>query len=231
MDKFVTTLVLTISALTLVVSLLSVPGAIEAGKSSETVGRISMTEVTPLSDNVSVEKRFTDMVEPEWVIEDIEDILFQEENAVGVLKSSNLTAEELETGLLFDLKEYSEAFIEAEKTTGVNAVFLASIAALESGWASSDVALTNNNLFGWESNSGGYCYFESKEKCILYVADALKRTYLEPDGIYFCGYEVSDVNKNYNGRQHWEDTVVEIMEEITERIEKGKYNEQSFGVD
>ena len=157
----------------------------------------------------------------EQVSKEVHTIPVQEDEAVGVLKRSNLTAEELRTVLLYDLKDYSEYFIEAERTTGVNAVFLASIAALESGWARSDVAKEKNNIFGW-IGSDGYMRFNSVRECILFVADCLKSNYLSEDGIWFEGYEVADVNIHYNGSKFWEDNVTDIMESIIERIERGE---------
>lgn len=137
----------------------------------------------------------------------------------GVLIPSNLTSAELERGLLYSLKECAPAFIEAEKQTGINAVFLASVAALESGWAESNLSNTHNNLFGWTLSSG-FMQFDSKEECILYVASRIKELYLTEDGMYFNGYEVSDINICYNGRQHWEDSVNSIMYDINYRIEE-----------
>lgn len=95
----------------------------------------------------------------------------------GVLIPSSLTAEELEKGLRYDLVDYANTFIQAEQETGINAVFLASVSALESGWGRSDVANEYNNLFGWSSNNG-YKHFESKEECILFVAHKIKELYL-----------------------------------------------------
>lgn len=137
----------------------------------------------------------------------------------GVLSPSNLTVEQLEKGLLYDLKDYAEVFIKAEKETGVNAVFLSAVSAFESGWAKSNVSSSKNNLFGWTSNKG-YRYFNSKEECILYVATKLKELYLTEGGVYFNGYEVQDINIKYNGSQHWEDSVNDIMSQIQNRIEE-----------
>lgn len=134
-----------------------------------------------------------------------------------LLTPSGLTAAELEQGLLGDLKPYAADFIQAEQDTGVNAIFLASVAALESGWNSSPVAESRHNLFGW-TNSTGYCAFDSKEDCIAFVAERIKTLYLSPDGAYFNGYTVEDVNVHYNGSPHWEETVRQIMFEIQNRI-------------
>ena len=139
----------------------------------------------------------------------------------GVLVPSGLSATELERGLLYDLKQYAPCFIEAEQDTGINAVFLASVAALESGWAKSNVASTKNNLFGWTSKSG-YRSFDSKEECISLVAERIKALYLTPEGEYFNGYTVEDINKRYNGAPQWAEQVNQIMSEVTNRIEESK---------
>lgn len=137
----------------------------------------------------------------------------------GVLTPSNLTADQLRKGLLYDLKDCADAFIQAEKETGINAIFLSSVAAYESGWGRSNVAKSYNNLFGWTSSSG-YAKFDSYYDCILTVAERMKNLYLTPTGKYFRGYEVSDINKCYNGEQYWEDNIIKIMGQIKRRIER-----------
>lgn len=136
---------------------------------------------------------------------------------VGLLSPSGLTAAELEAGLLGNLKPYAAAFVEAERETGINAVFLAAVAALESRWNTSAVAENKNNLFGW-SAATGYADFESKEDCIAEVAGCIKTLYLSPDGIYFNGYTVEAVNIRYNGNEQWETAVLQIMRDIQRRI-------------
>lgn len=142
------------------------------------------------------------------------------EQLEGVLVPSGFTTEELSVGLLGELSKYSHCFIESEKATGINAIFLSSVAALESGWGSSNVAKKYNNLFGWTNTNGDYVYFNSIEDCITEVALKIKEYYLTPEGKYFNGYEVSDINKSYNGRKEWEDEVLFIMECISKRVEK-----------
>lgn len=137
----------------------------------------------------------------------------------GVLIPSYLSSEQLERGLLGELKQYAPYFIQAEQDTGINAIFLSSVATLESGWGKSKVAKTKNNLFGWTAK-GGYRSFKSPQECIAFVAEQIKALYLTPGGIYFNGFEVEDVNVRYNGRQSWENNVTQIMSQITARINK-----------
>lgn len=146
---------------------------------------------------------------------------------IGVLKKSGLTAEELKTGLLYDLKEYSEAFIKAEEETGINAIFLSALAATESGWGRYESGI--NNIYGWTGDGNyGYRDFDTIEDCIYFVADSLKTNYLSPDGCYFNGYTVKDINIHYNGSKKWENLINGIMYDIQFRIDEQKIMEDNM---
>lgn len=134
----------------------------------------------------------------------------------GVLTPSELTAEELASGLYAPLSDYAYHFIQAEKETGINAVFLASVAAYESGWGK---YAPGYNLFGWGGQS-----FGSVAECVDVVANRLKDLYLTPGGAYFSGYEVEDINRRYNGRESWAVQVKTIMGQIENRIENERSN-------
>lgn len=152
-------------------------------------------------------------------LEDIEEVALEEPEGEGLLIPCGLTVHELESGLLDGLKPYAPAFLLAEEETGVNAVFLASVAALESGWGKSNIAEKKHNLFGW-GGASGYMEFESKESCISHVAQRLKALYLTPDGKYFHGFDVADVNVRYNANETWGVKVEEIMDNILGRSAK-----------
>lgn len=139
-------------------------------------------------------------------------------NTNNLLSPSNLSSEQLEKGLLHELKAYAPYFIEAEKETGINALFLSAVAAFESDWGRSNVSNRDNNLFGWTQGEG-YMKFDSKEDCINHVSSKVKELYLTEGGTYHNGYSVSDVNKKYNGRKFWEESIELIMNNIYNRIE------------
>jgi beta-N-acetylglucosaminidase len=138
-----------------------------------------------------------------------------------LLTPCGYTAEELEIGLRGELKPLADTFIAAEKETGVNAIFLASVAALESGWGKSNLAEEKNNLYGWRGASG-YRWFWSKESCINHVARFLKKHYLSPDGKYYSGATVEGVCVRYNGCDEWSEMVRQIMNQIERRIERAE---------
>lgn len=123
------------------------------------------------------------------------------------------TAEELEKGLLHDLKPLAPLFIQAQEKYGIDAVFLAAVAAEESGWGR--YQFRQNNIFGFYGPQ-----FESLEHCIDHVANFLLREYLTPSGKYYKGTSVAAVNTYYNGRDTWEEHVTSIMASIVNRIER-----------
>lgn len=123
------------------------------------------------------------------------------------------TAAELEKGLLHDLKPLAPLFIQAQEKYGIDAVFLAAIAAEESGWGR--YQFRQNNIFGFEGFD-----FDSLEECIDYVASFLSKQYLTPGAKYYEGTSVAAVNTYYNGRDTWEEHVTQIMNNIIKRIER-----------
>lgn len=159
-------------------------------------------------------------IEDEVVEEVIEETLPTYEET-KLISSCGFTVDELKERLRYPLSEYAECFIKAEEETGVNAVFLSAVAALESGWGKSNVAKNKNNLYGWTTDSGSFMKFESKESCIMFIATKFKELYLSPDGRYFKGYDVEDVNHYYNGRKVWPERVRNIMVMIGGDIYEG----------
>lgn len=117
---------------------------------------------------------------------------------------SGLSAEQLSLGLRGELSALSAEFIAAEQKYGVNAVFLAAVAALESGWGRN--CFRRNNIFGWSGKD-----FSGKAECIDFVASKIAEHYLSEDGKYYHGKTVSGVNVCYNGSAFWARKVTEIM--------------------
>ncbi len=124
------------------------------------------------------------------------------------------TAEVLEKGLLYDLKPYATAFIQAQEMYHIDAVFLAAVAAEESGYGR--YTFRKNNIFGYGTKD-----FDSVPQCIDYVASKLRDNYLTPEGIYFEGCGVAEIAIHYNnGSETWIRNVTQIMYDITSRIER-----------
>lgn len=98
-----------------------------------------------------------------------------------------------------ELQRVASSFVEAEETYGVNAYFLAAIAALESSWGTSSRAIYQNNLTGHAvyNDSARGTYFSSWHESIMTTAKMLKENYLSYDGIHYNGLSTVDVNKKY----------------------------------
>lgn len=142
---------------------------------------------------------------------------------------SNFTADELNKVLEgTGLAGLGQAYIDAEATYNVNAAILCAITIQESGWGTSDLTFSNNNISGTVFN-GEYAYFNSLEDCIMYTAKNLGINYLQETGEYFNGYSIEAVNKKYCFRvddrtgalvvdDDWAKSVTRITQEILEEV-------------
>lgn len=118
------------------------------------------------------------------------------------------------------------AFERAEKSSGVNAWFLAAIATLESGYGTSEIARDKNNLFGFcaydDSPYSSAKKFSTKEKGIEYVSGFLSREYLRDGGAYFKGCSVDAVGESYATDKSWANKVYSLMNELSAHSLKGR---------
>lgn len=137
-------------------------------------------------------------------------LTFSEAAEMDLRTPSGLTADELRNGLKKDLVDLAEDFVAAEERYGVNAVFLAALAAFESGWGRH--CFRENNIFGWSGKS-----FETKSECIDFVASKIAEYYLSEDGKYYHGTDLYGVNCSYNGSNVWLENVAAIMSKISEK--------------
>lgn len=116
-------------------------------------------------------------------------------------------------------------FIEAEETYGVNVFALIGLVANESSWGTSTRAVNDNNLTGYavySVNSRGKV-FSSKRESILETARMLKTDYLDPEGIWFNGKSLWDVNKKYcvtpGNEYKWANTINKISYKLQNKSE------------
>jgi beta-N-acetylglucosaminidase len=93
-----------------------------------------------------------------------------------------------------------QAFIDAGKKYGLNALYLAAHAIHESAYGTSNISLGKKNLFGYGAYDAtpfvGAYRFATVEQCINYVAQKMKADYLNPKGAHFegalLGYRTND---------------------------------------
>lgn len=188
--------------------------------SNEPNGGIKYSKTTGKYGGISQAEMATGSTKNKTASTDLEDCFPTVSRGAGNIHSVTVddslyyyTSLELEKGLLYDLKPMAPLFIAAQDKYGIDAVFLAAVAAEESGWGR--YQFRKNNVFGFEGFD-----FNSQKECVDYVARYLSAEYLTPGGKYYEGTSVEAINKHYNGRDSWENHVKQIMKDITKRIER-----------
>jgi beta-N-acetylglucosaminidase len=113
-----------------------------------------------------------------------------------------------------------EAWKYAEYRYGVNALFLASVAVLESGWGRSALARNKNNIYGFmafdRSPYRSAMTFRSKTHCILYVAKYISREYLRPQGRWWAGSPtLRAIASHWATDRKWAQKVIAVSRDFT----------------
>ena len=65
---------------------------------------------------------------------------------------------------------------------------------------------------------GGWKHFESYQHCIDYTCRCLNRSYLNPNGCYFKGYGIQDVNTYYCTENWWGNSINNISYNILDKM-------------
>jgi len=107
--------------------------------------------------------------------------------------TSPLTADFIDDYLLDkqkgELSGIGDAVLKAAKKYGINATYIVSHAALESGWGTSKISKEKNNLFGWSAfDSSPYDSskaFPDRATCIDFVMGRVDALYLTKGGKYY----------------------------------------------
>jgi peptidoglycan hydrolase-like protein with peptidoglycan-binding domain len=139
---------------------------------------------------------------------------------------SSVTASQIDAWLAKNgspLQGLGEAFIEAQKLYGVNAVYLVAHAIEETGWgkyipvlSGPNYSISKNNLFGYGAYDSNPNYFAgtfpSDAYSILYEAYAVRTKYLEPSGSFYYKWPTLDgMNENYATSKTWAISIAAIM--------------------
>ena len=149
---------------------------------------------------------------------EIEDNRVVTYNPYNLLEPSNITREEAYIMLEGTaLQTLSNAYVYMEELYGVNAIYLMSLSAEESGWGRSELAMTHNNIGGIKS-SNGWMYFSDWGECLDYKARLLKNQYLSKNGDYFNGYSIWNVNIKYCEQNTWADNINSIAYGLLNKI-------------
>lgn len=140
----------------------------------------------------------------------IENITF---DASDVTKLSGLTVDDVRAILKGTaLEDLSQDFIDAEQEYHVNAFFIISICAVESGWGTSRRAVYDNNLtgFGVYSDSSSGINSNTKRGNILLTTKTLHKNYLTKGGSCYNGVSVQAVSKKYCTSNSWTSKITSV---------------------
>lgn len=131
------------------------------------------------------------------------------------------------------------AFVDSQNTYGVNALIMTGIAANESGWGTSSIARSKNNLFGLnavDSSPGTSANtFASVETCISDFANGwMSRGYLYPnDSRYkggFLGNKASGLNVSYASDPYWGEKAANVAYTLDETQGNQDYGRYTIGI-
>lgn len=131
-----------------------------------------------------------------------DEVLLPHYNSNNLTELSNLTQEQIHTMLEGTrLQCLSAYYYEYEKIYKVNALFIISLTSLESGYGTSKLARTHNNLAGYRG-SKGWTYFNSWHNCLNEVYRLIGQEYLSPDGRFYNGLDIKSINSKYCGNTY-----------------------------
>jgi len=144
---------------------------------------------------------------------------------ITVLRPSFITAQDIDNYVKgTGLAGYGQAFIDAEKASGIGADYLLSIAIHESGWGSNYWWKYWNNCFSWGitdsgPNSEAYKVKNmSKHDAIVYIATQIKKLYLTPGGMYYRGETLSAIGYYYASDTSWANAVINIHSKFAQSL-------------
>jgi beta-N-acetylglucosaminidase len=109
------------------------------------------------------------------------------------------------------LEGLAGSFIDAENEYNINAIFLASLIAQESGWGTSRRAVTDNNLSGYAvySDSSKGRVFNSKHDSVMETASLLSENYVG-EGLK----DIHSINGKYSADDLWAQRIISIANDM-----------------
>lgn len=133
-----------------------------------------------------------------------------------ILQPCGYTSDQLKSVLSDDAHKemipYVDSILEAERTHGVNALYLMCKLGIESGWGKYESG--KNNIGGWTNNKGGFKDFNSVDECIMHIAKNLSTSYKD-----IVGTRLEDVCKRYCPDEGYTELLLDIMTDMEIELE------------
>ena len=144
-------------------------------------------------------------------------------NPNNITEPSGITYEQL-SYLLKDTKLSAciDSFLSVEKHYNINSLVMVGIVANESAWLTSNRTIRQNNVTGYAvySDDSEGASFSSIDESILKTAELLFEDYVNPQGRFYKGLSISNVNEMYSSDPEWSNTVESIATQLKDRINK-----------
>lgn len=194
------------------------PSLFELLKQDKQVGKTQQEYYTAEPDALRVARHFIipknnveevkAKIEPK--IKDVPDIPTSYSVKFNVAKNLfNGTAEDLDACLAkTKLKGMGKDFMEIQEEFGVNALFLMSIAKVESGYGNAPMKGKPYNIVGAIGQKP-----KSYKECIYKLARNLRKNYINSNRT-----NPKDINKKYSANDKWADEVVKEMTRLSKKI-------------
>ena len=139
-------------------------------------------------------------------------------NPYNVSEPSNISKERISKlleGTSFNNEDVIETMYNGERNNiPINAVFLISMLRWESGHGFSKLAQSHNNISSVKSRSGNWRSYNSYNECVIETIELLTKDYLNPNGKYYNGKSIWNINEKYCETNEWADSINKIAQEI-----------------
>lgn len=148
-------------------------------------------------------------------------------NPYNVSELSNLSKEQISKMLEGTaLHTLVNAYYWYEQEYQINAVFLMSLTAEESGWGRSSLAINNNNISGHKNSRGEWAYYSNWGECLEESFRLLSQEYVNPNGRFYTGPSMYDINLMYcpnpDNPNSWANNIANIGYGLMSKLDGGK---------
>lgn len=123
-----------------------------------------------------------------------------------------------------NIEGLGDTLVQSELKYNINSIFLLALVIHESGWGTNKLSIEKNNITSYcaydQSPFKSAKTFNSKAECIDTTARHLSNSYLNPNGKYFKGYGIKDINVFYANDKKWYIKINNITEKIIKKLEQ-----------
>lgn len=186
----------------------------------------SIINKTVEEQNIESKENVADVKDEEIVVTPVEVAEIQPNLTLSTTSNlteiSNCSAEDFNKMLSnTSLCGLGSTLVQIEKEYNINGLYMMGLACEESGYGTSNIARTKNNITGYcvyDSNPSAGKTFKSFDECLLVTAKLLKNHYLTKGGTYFEGYTPVDIDKHYCTDKNHNKKIINIVNQLLKKL-------------